>query len=111
MSALMSGYFIDKPIRRLLHDPKKIVGSYVKPGMTVIDVGSNPVLVTASHRRERRGASSVPSRSPTSSTQVLPKTVCRGDFDLCTAPAGISNTVRSQEPFSGLSLPASRTTW
>ncbi|MBN1588136.1 MAG: class I SAM-dependent methyltransferase [Pirellulales bacterium] len=30
---------IDPPLRRWLHDPRKIVGPYVKPGMTVIDVG------------------------------------------------------------------------
>ena len=33
------GYFIDNPIRRLFHNPVKIVGLYVKPGMTVMDVG------------------------------------------------------------------------
>ena len=33
------GYFIDNPIRRFLHNPEKIVGPYVKPGMTVMDVG------------------------------------------------------------------------
>jgi ubiquinone/menaquinone biosynthesis C-methylase UbiE len=33
------GYFIDNPLRRLLHNPEKIVGPYVKPGMTVMDVG------------------------------------------------------------------------
>jgi ubiquinone/menaquinone biosynthesis C-methylase UbiE len=33
------GYFIDNPLRRLLHNPKKILGPYVKPGMTVMDVG------------------------------------------------------------------------
>ena len=33
------GYFIDNPLRRLIHDPKKILGRYVKPGMTVMDVG------------------------------------------------------------------------
>ncbi len=33
------GYFIDNPIRRLLHNPEKIVGPYVQPGMTVMDVG------------------------------------------------------------------------
>jgi ubiquinone/menaquinone biosynthesis C-methylase UbiE len=33
------GYFIDNPLRRLLHNPEKIVGPYVKPGMTVLDVG------------------------------------------------------------------------
>jgi len=33
------GFFIDNPIRRLLHDPQKIVGLYVQPGTTVMDVG------------------------------------------------------------------------
>ena len=33
------GYFIDNPIRRLFHDPEKIVGPYVGPGMTAMDVG------------------------------------------------------------------------
>ena len=33
------GYFIDNWFRRLLHNPEKIVGPYVKPGMTVMDVG------------------------------------------------------------------------
>lgn len=33
------GYFIDNRLRRLLHNPEKIVGLYVKPGMTVMDVG------------------------------------------------------------------------
>jgi ubiquinone/menaquinone biosynthesis C-methylase UbiE len=33
------GYFIDNRFRRLLHNPQKIVGPYVKPGMTVMDVG------------------------------------------------------------------------
>ena len=33
------GYFIDNPLRRLFHNPEKIVGPYVQPGMTVMDVG------------------------------------------------------------------------
>ena len=33
------GYFIDNCLRRLLHNPAKIVGPFVKPGMTVMDVG------------------------------------------------------------------------
>ncbi len=33
------GYLIDNRLRRLLHNPEKIVGPYVKPGMTVMDVG------------------------------------------------------------------------
>ena len=32
-------FTINTPLRRLLHDPQKIVGPYVKPGMTVMDVG------------------------------------------------------------------------
>jgi ubiquinone/menaquinone biosynthesis C-methylase UbiE len=33
------GFFIDNPIRRLLHNPPKILGPWVQPGMTVMDVG------------------------------------------------------------------------
>lgn len=33
------GYFIDNRLRRWLHDPEKIVGPYVQPGMTVVDAG------------------------------------------------------------------------
>lgn len=33
------GYFIDNRLRRLLHNPEKIVGPYLSPGMTVLDVG------------------------------------------------------------------------
>ncbi len=33
------GYFIDNPLRRLLHNPKIILGPYVKPGMVVMDFG------------------------------------------------------------------------
>jgi ubiquinone/menaquinone biosynthesis C-methylase UbiE len=33
------GYFIDNWFRRILHNPAKIVGPYVNPGMTVMDVG------------------------------------------------------------------------
>jgi ubiquinone/menaquinone biosynthesis C-methylase UbiE len=32
-------FTINIPLRRLLHDPRKIVGPYVEPGMTVMDVG------------------------------------------------------------------------
>jgi hypothetical protein len=34
-----SGFFIDNPHRRLLHNPEKIFGPYVKPGITVRDMG------------------------------------------------------------------------
>lgn len=33
------GYMLASPLRRLLHDPGRILGDYVKPGMTVLDVG------------------------------------------------------------------------
>ncbi|MBF0120978.1 MAG: class I SAM-dependent methyltransferase [Desulfobacterales bacterium] len=32
-------FTFDNPIRRLIHDPKKIFGSYVKKGMNVADIG------------------------------------------------------------------------
>ena len=32
-------FAIGNPLRRLVHDPQKIVGPYAKPGMTVLDVG------------------------------------------------------------------------
>jgi ubiquinone/menaquinone biosynthesis C-methylase UbiE len=32
-------YLFDNPLRRLLHDPKKILGPYLVPGMTVLDIG------------------------------------------------------------------------
>ena len=33
------GFVIDNWIRRLIHDPDKILSPYVKPGMTVVDIG------------------------------------------------------------------------
>ncbi len=33
------GYFIDNPLRRLVHNPDKILAPHVLPGMTVMDVG------------------------------------------------------------------------
>lgn len=33
------GYFIDNSLRRWLHPPEAILGPYVRPGMTVVDVG------------------------------------------------------------------------
>jgi len=32
-------YLFDNPLRRLLHNPQKILGAYVHPGMTVLDIG------------------------------------------------------------------------
>jgi ubiquinone/menaquinone biosynthesis C-methylase UbiE len=34
------GYFLVNPLRRFAQDPEKILGPYVTPGMTVLDVGS-----------------------------------------------------------------------
>jgi ubiquinone/menaquinone biosynthesis C-methylase UbiE len=33
------GYLLSNPIRKLFHDPDKILGPYIKEGMTVLDVG------------------------------------------------------------------------
>lgn len=33
---------LDNPIRRLLQNPRKIVAPYVRPGMTVLDLGCGP---------------------------------------------------------------------
>ena len=30
------GFFIDNSLRRLIHNPTKLLGPYVKPGMTVM---------------------------------------------------------------------------
>jgi len=32
-------YTFDNPLRRLVHDPRKIVGPYLREGMTALDVG------------------------------------------------------------------------
>jgi len=32
-------YLFDNPLRPLIHDPEKLLGPYVKPGMTVLDIG------------------------------------------------------------------------
>ena len=34
------GFLLASPLRRLVHDPVKILGPHVRPGMTVLDVGS-----------------------------------------------------------------------
>jgi ubiquinone/menaquinone biosynthesis C-methylase UbiE len=34
-----ASFTINTPLRRWFHDPRKIVGPYVKPGMTAIDIG------------------------------------------------------------------------
>ncbi|MFO7655555.1 MAG: methyltransferase domain-containing protein [Bacteroidales bacterium] len=33
------GYFLASPLRKLAHDPEKILGPYIAPGMSVIDYG------------------------------------------------------------------------
>ena len=33
------GYTFDNPLRRLVHDPKEILGGFVEPGKTVVDIG------------------------------------------------------------------------
>jgi ubiquinone/menaquinone biosynthesis C-methylase UbiE len=35
-------FALDNPIRRLIHDPKKILGGYIEPGQTVLDLGCGP---------------------------------------------------------------------
>ena len=32
-------YTFDNPLRRLIHKPQKILGNYIKEGMTVMDLG------------------------------------------------------------------------
>jgi ubiquinone/menaquinone biosynthesis C-methylase UbiE len=35
-------FALDNPIRRLIHNPKKILGGYIEPGQTVLDLGCGP---------------------------------------------------------------------
>jgi ubiquinone/menaquinone biosynthesis C-methylase UbiE len=35
-------FALDNPIRRLIHNPQKILGGYIKPGQTVLDLGCGP---------------------------------------------------------------------
>jgi ubiquinone/menaquinone biosynthesis C-methylase UbiE len=35
----LAPFALNVPLRRLVHDPRKIVGAYVESGMTVLDVG------------------------------------------------------------------------
>jgi ubiquinone/menaquinone biosynthesis C-methylase UbiE len=37
---------LDNALRRWLHDPRKILGSYVRPGMTAVDFGCGPGAFT-----------------------------------------------------------------
>ncbi len=34
------GYILVNPLRRLIHNPRKILGPCIRPGMTVLDIGS-----------------------------------------------------------------------
>jgi ubiquinone/menaquinone biosynthesis C-methylase UbiE len=36
----LGGYFLANRLRRLLHNPRRILAPYVQPGMVVLDVGS-----------------------------------------------------------------------
>ncbi len=38
-SSVWEGYFLSSPVRRLFHDPEKILKPFIFPGMTVLDVG------------------------------------------------------------------------
>ena len=55
------GYFIDNPLRRLFHNPEKILDPYVQPGMTVVDVGCG---MGCSRLRRRRSSGTAASSSP-----------------------------------------------
>ena len=35
-------FALDNPIRRLIHNPRKILGGYIEPGQTVLDIGCGP---------------------------------------------------------------------
>jgi len=45
------GYFIDNPIRRLLHRPRRILEPMVRPGMTAMDFGCGMGLFTIAMAR------------------------------------------------------------
>lgn len=35
-------FALDNPIRRIIHNPQKILGGYIEPGQTVLDLGCGP---------------------------------------------------------------------
>jgi len=39
-------FFLNNPLRRIIQNPRKIVGPYIKPGDTVIDLGCGPGFFT-----------------------------------------------------------------
>jgi len=42
---------LDNPIRRLIHGPDKILGGYIEPGQTVLDLGCGPGTFTIAMAR------------------------------------------------------------
>jgi len=40
------GYFLASPIRRFAHNPQKILAPYIRPGMTVMDLGPGMATFT-----------------------------------------------------------------
>lgn len=40
------GYFLANPLRRFVHDPRKILAPHVRPGMTVLDIGPGMATFT-----------------------------------------------------------------
>jgi ubiquinone/menaquinone biosynthesis C-methylase UbiE len=42
------GYLLACPLRRLIHDPRKVLGPYVTPGMTVLEIGPGMGYFTVS---------------------------------------------------------------
>ncbi len=40
------GYFLASPIRRLVHNPRTILAPYIRPGMTVLDLGPGMATFT-----------------------------------------------------------------
>lgn len=40
------GYFLSNPLRRFVHDPRKIIAPHVRPGMTVLDLGPGMATFT-----------------------------------------------------------------
>ena len=43
--------FFDNLVRRIVQDPEKIVGPYIRPGMTVMDIGCGPGFFTLAMAR------------------------------------------------------------
>jgi ubiquinone/menaquinone biosynthesis C-methylase UbiE len=41
-----AGYLLASPIRRLVHNPRRILAPYIRPGMTVLDLGPGMATFT-----------------------------------------------------------------